>query len=361
MTVTVGRVLTTDARAVGEKHMLDASGVDEDIYFLLTDNPNSSVESLTERVNRPVDEVRAALDRLTAIRLVLSADGGDTWETVAVKPIPSRLPAGSDIERTSTMGRRERAHGTATALPPADHPARTRGYELVERVRGRTATWERCARLAASARSELLTVVPDHLPHQGVFGVGSWHGIALAAGARLRSIHRDGLSAAPETVRHIRWLRESGGSVRTIPSVPRLLVISDRKSAIIPADPRDSRSGALVTHNPGIVAALCTLFENLWATGAPPHHEGTQPSPREQELIRLLSDGCTDATAARTLGISLRTVRRISAQLMSRLNTRSRFEAGVLAERRGWLSDGRTRYPHPMTGRSADRIDRAGK
>ena len=40
---------------------------------------------------------------------------------------------------------------------------------------------------------------------------------------------------------------------------------------------------------------------------------------------------------ARKLGISLRTVRRRMAELMSDLGADTRFQAGVEAVRRGWL------------------------
>jgi DNA-binding NarL/FixJ family response regulator len=60
-------------------------------------------------------------------------------------------------------------------------------------------------------------------------------------------------------------------------------------------------------------------------------------SPTDRHLLRLLADGLTDEAAAKRLGISARTVRRIMADLMDRLGAESRFEAGVEAARRGWL------------------------
>jgi DNA-binding NarL/FixJ family response regulator len=40
---------------------------------------------------------------------------------------------------------------------------------------------------------------------------------------------------------------------------------------------------------------------------------------------------------SRQLGISVRTTRRMVANVMERLEARSRFEAGYEAARRGWL------------------------
>jgi DNA-binding NarL/FixJ family response regulator len=54
-------------------------------------------------------------------------------------------------------------------------------------------------------------------------------------------------------------------------------------------------------------------------------------------LVMLLSQGHTDDSAAKRLGVSERTCRRMMADMMERLGARSRFEAGLLAAREGWL------------------------
>ena len=54
------------------------------------------------------------------------------------------------------------------------------------------------------------------------------------------------------------------------------------------------------------------------------------------QLLQL-TEGAKDEQIARTLGISLRTVRRRIADLLSELGADSRFQAGVEAVRRGWL------------------------
>lgn len=56
-------------------------------------------------------------------------------------------------------------------------------------------------------------------------------------------------------------------------------------------------------------------------------------SDREWAVLRLLAQGYTDESVARTLGVSLRTARRVAAELMVRLGARSRFQAGLMAAR----------------------------
>lgn len=54
-------------------------------------------------------------------------------------------------------------------------------------------------------------------------------------------------------------------------------------------------------------------------------------------MLRLLAAGLTDEAVARRLDVSVRTLRRVTADLMERLEARSRFQAGYLAATRGWL------------------------
>jgi DNA-binding NarL/FixJ family response regulator len=53
-------------------------------------------------------------------------------------------------------------------------------------------------------------------------------------------------------------------------------------------------------------------------------------------LLQELAAGAKDEQIARTLGLSLRTVRRRVADLIE-LGVDNRFQAGVEAVRRGWL------------------------
>ncbi|WP_225438449.1 LuxR C-terminal-related transcriptional regulator [Candidatus Frankia nodulisporulans] len=103
----------------------------------------------------------------------------------------------------------------------------------------------------------------------------------------------------------------------------------------------------LLVRTPELTSVLLTLFEQVWDAAEPladePAADGARtglddrPSDSERLLLRLLSLGVKDEAAARHLGVSVRTVRRMIADLMSRLDARSRFQAGTLATRRGWL------------------------
>lgn len=87
--------------------------------------------------------------------------------------------------------------------------------------------------------------------------------------------------------------------------------------------------------------ALTTLFENRWKA-ARGFKEKQKPddnglSDLESAILREFALGLTDESASRKLGISVRTLRRIVASLMSRMDANSRFQAGVQASKSGWL------------------------
>jgi DNA-binding NarL/FixJ family response regulator len=53
-------------------------------------------------------------------------------------------------------------------------------------------------------------------------------------------------------------------------------------------------------------------------------------------VVRFLALGDTDAVIGRKLGISQRTTGRLVSEIMTKLGTRSRFQAGVRVGELGW-------------------------
>ncbi|MYV72152.1 hypothetical protein GT043_40825 [Streptomyces sp. SID2131] len=54
-------------------------------------------------------------------------------------------------------------------------------------------------------------------------------------------------------------------------------------------------------------------------------------------MLRLLAQGYTDEAAARRLGISLRSERRLISELMEKLGAQSRFQLGRRAVENGYV------------------------
>lgn len=82
------------------------------------------------------------------------------------------------------------------------------------------------------------------------------------------------------------------------------------------------------------------------------HPPETQPTEDEVTLLALLSSGVTDEVAAARLGWNERTLRRRLKGVMEKLGASSRFQAGFLVCRYGWLP----RHP----GEGPDRRFRTG-
>ena len=138
----------------------------------------------------------------------------------------------------------------------------------------------------------------------------------------------------------------AGAEVRTDVEIPTDAVVIDRVAAVLPAERTGGRPGVAVFRLPGVVNATVGLFERIWPTAVPlasPDLPPTGPdaglSRRERDLLALLCSGSTDESAGARLGISVRTVRRMVADIMNRVGARSRFQAGVKVADRGWLMD----------------------
>ena len=160
-------------------------------------------------------------------------------------------------------------------------------------------------------------------------------------GLRYRAIYPDTARTAPTLCRHLGNMSVAGVAVRTMPHIPMNALIIDGSVAVLPADTRNGSVAVLRLHS--VVTTATELFERIWPDAVPLADNDipvdTDLSLREREMLRLLALGVTDEFAAAQLGISVRTVRRMVAQIMHRLGARSRFQAGVKAADRGWLMD----------------------
>lgn len=120
------------------------------------------------------------------------------------------------------------------------------------------------------------------------------------------------------------------------------MLIFDRRTAVIPIDPENTRLGALCTTETGIVQSMVSIFEIVWNTAVPldsrvREDTATCLTSLDRQILLMLGKGLTDEAVASRLGVSGRTVRRQVASLMERLNASSRFEAGLKASQRGWV------------------------
>ncbi|WP_159080652.1 LuxR C-terminal-related transcriptional regulator [Nocardia suismassiliense] len=67
------------------------------------------------------------------------------------------------------------------------------------------------------------------------------------------------------------------------------------------------------------------------------YHASSSLSRQEFEMLRALSTGSRDEVVARTMNVSVRTMRRRFAEIMDDLQAHTRFQAGFMVARSGWL------------------------
>jgi DNA-binding NarL/FixJ family response regulator len=162
----------------------------------------------------------------------------------------------------------------------------------------------------------------------------------LRPGVRYRVVLPDTVRTAAGAGAYLKRMTLAGAEVRTMPYVPMELLVVDGTAAVLTAGTTSSR--VLAMRLPGVVTSTTQMFERAWRDAVPlldgRHPARTALTRREQEILRLLSAGATDEVTAAQLGCSVRTVRRLVAQLMDRLGARSRFQAGVKAASSGWLA-----------------------
>lgn len=138
----------------------------------------------------------------------------------------------------------------------------------------------------------------------------------------------------------------AGEQSRVHPDLPLKIIIADGRAAIIPFSlAPGGQTAAYLIHSSPLLVALEALFETYWeratpvpdlaeANGTP---EGDSPDEETRTLLALLAAGLSDAAISRARGWSERTTQRRVQQLMIRLGAVTRFQACLLAVKRGWL------------------------
>ncbi|MFD8144093.1 LuxR C-terminal-related transcriptional regulator [Streptomyces sp. NPDC059708] len=332
--------------------MLSALGLDheaESVYRAMLARPDLGVAGLAEELGLPVERIRRACDTLARMTLV-GHGGGDGSGVHAVSPdvgLTSLL-----AEREADLAERQRELAVTRAsvarlLSDYDRRGPARRRADVRLLDGIDEIRFRIGELARTCEGELMAFA-DGGPQSAQTMAASrpLDEEQLGRGVRMRTVYLSSIANSPATVEYARWLEELGASVRTASALPMRMTIYDRRTAVVPTDPEDATAGALVLRGSGLVAALCALFEHVWQEAVPldgdgrARRSGSGLSDQAHAVLGLLAQGHTDDVVARRLGVSVRTARRITAELMERLGARSRFQAGVVAGERGWLQGG---------------------
>ncbi|MER6423253.1 helix-turn-helix transcriptional regulator [Streptomyces sp. NPDC001137] len=290
-------------------------------------------------------EVRGALDRLSEMALV-RASTEDPSHLYAVSPhVGMELLLARQQEQLAAQQQRlEASRAAAAKLILEFDGQRQTGPSAagIEHLQGLDAIRDHLATLHDKVTHELLTFAPGGPQTPANMQASRpLNQQLLERGVRMRTIYLESIRSCPDTMEYAHWLAEQGCQVRTVPSLPNRMIIYDRESAILATDTDNTAAGAVQVSSQGMIASLHALFESVWQS-ADPLDAMRQPDPggltrQQSEALRLLAQGSTDEAIAKRLGVSARTARRIAHGLMTHLDARSRFQAGVYAVQKGYL------------------------
>ena len=174
---------------------------------------------------------------------------------------------------------------------------------------------------------------------------GSETELAAAAAARprgsfrMRKLYRAGLLLDPVAARELAKRRDQfGANIRLTTDEINETIIVDNRLVILAGDRvAGQRSYSVITQS-DTVQGVSSLFEAAWRSATELADYDARVAEIRQiapQVLDLLGQGVKDESAARTLGLGVRTYRRRVAELMDALGAESRFQAGVRARELG--------------------------
>ena len=299
---------------------LGVSTADERVYRFLLRHPGADPAAHPE-----------AIDRLQALGLVkMAADG-----TVRAAEPQAALDGLMRRRLADLNSELDRITSASSALPSL-LAERTAGeaVELVERIEGREHVQQRIWEVSEGL-GECLAVhnSPPKIAEELVTRTLK----DLQRGVVYRTIVQRQVLQDPEAREFLLTIHRAGDRHRVTDEQIQPLIIIDRSAAFVPLEAGRSEAGALLIRQPGIVATLVDLFENIWARSADLEPDPSELSTADKEVLDLLNRFGKDEAAARAMGVSVRTFRARVAVLMARLGAASRFQAGTRARERGWV------------------------
>ncbi|GAA4558598.1 DNA-binding response regulator [Planotetraspora kaengkrachanensis] len=156
------------------------------------------------------------------------------------------------------------------------------------------------------------------------------------AGVTVRKLLTPAALADEVSRRHLDHVTAAGGRVRISSApLPHETIIIDGRVMILAGPDAPGPREFTVTTSAALVGGVHALFLAAWdnAADVAGYLSGDRPhlDDDERAVLRALGAGYTDETAARRLGLSVRTYRRRVAELMAALEADSRFQAGLRA------------------------------
>ena len=324
-------------------HHFDVDASTEQVYQAMLASPGADVATLAGSLGLSVDEVQARLDQLADLMLI-EATGRPDGRIVTVPPHEAlELLIAREEERLAERKR----EGAASREKLADvvdsflaHRVTKAEGGLIEQIDEGRVVRSRLFQLVNQARRAVSSIEPGApIPPHALAAATRLDDDMLGRGILVRTVVSTASTAQDYWHSHLLDQQAKGSQARSHAAPPMRLIVIDDDVAVLP---RSGGSGALIAHTPDVVAPALALFESVWVEASPIERrddtDDTVSEARMRQVATLLAAGLKDETIARRLDVSVRTVRRLVSATVAELQADSRFQAGVLAVRRGWVS-----------------------
>ncbi|WP_225845953.1 LuxR family transcriptional regulator [Streptomyces sp. HPF1205] len=325
--------------------MLGAIGLDdvqEAAYRAMVGLGAAEVGDLADRLGLTEENTGRVLRHLEGHGLVAQSSARPSrWvaapPAVALSALLTRRR--DDLDRAEVAAAVLTAEFRAEATEPAVH-------DLVEVVTGARAVAQRFLQIQFGARSEVCALVTGDPVAVAGMDNDAEEDAALRGVAYRVVLERDVLNRQGNAV-ELSAALDRGERVRVVDRVPTKLVVVDGTLAMVPLARHRAEPAALVVHASGLLESLTGLFESVWRQAMPLRLDpsgtavadpGNLPDRTDLQILSLLLAGLTDSSAAKQLGLGLRTVQRRVKRLMEIAGVTTRLQLGWHAYERGWVA-----------------------
>ncbi|BAU85107.1 helix-turn-helix, type 11 domain protein [Streptomyces laurentii] len=345
------------------------------LYQELRGTPGESFDRVAARLELTEAERDSAHAELVALGLIepapaattATASGTSTTATTAVCPDSGRAPdsafttSGTTVvapdvallrllqhERDRLENRLAETSRAQTTLETLAGPFLRAGLEPatdveVEIVDDADRIRRELADVTASVRGSVQSMLTGSVRRDEMAAALEHDREQIARGVAVQAMYSHRVGQVPEMIQYLAERAALGVEIRLSPVVPMNMVLADECFALLPTDPRDPDSAAILARGPGLVRSYRALYAYCWQAATPygqeepPQNGGDGLTEQQRAALRMLASGVKDEQVARNLGVSLRTVSRLISEVMQELGAASRFEAGVKAARLGLL------------------------
>ncbi|MFI1098425.1 helix-turn-helix domain-containing protein [Streptomyces sp. NPDC020917] len=302
---------------------------DASVYHAAVSRRVASPAQIAAELGCSADRVARALDRLREHGLV-GRLAGRSRRYAAIEP-QTALDA-LVRARTSEL---EHVRVAAAELSRMFAAAREDETEEVEIATGGDALGRWFVTLQQQARHEVRTL--DRPPY-ALTTSNPVEAAAMTRGVVYRAVYAPEALEWPGVLDDIRDLVKRGEQARVLPGLRVKVAIADHRLALIPLSLDLTQVRAAIIRPSALLDAVVDYWELCWRQALPLDAPAADPLGEEdRQMLTLLVSGLKDEAIARQLGWSVRTMRRRTRRLHEQLGASNRFQAGVIASRRGWI------------------------